>query len=108
MKLCRISPPYLCGKGKGSNILYIWIVHAVINWYKLSKNKVGGEILNKNMKDILAIVMKISHLPASAFNFHRNEDCFITETALILEIKEYNRQKTFAISGKYLYYFLST
>lgn len=67
MKLCNISPPYLCGEGKGSNILYIWIVHTVINWYKLSKNKVGGEILNKNVKDILAIViMQISHLPASA------------------------------------------
>jgi len=44
------------------------LVPAVTNWCKFSKNRMGGEILNKNLKDVLAIVnTKIRLHPASAF-----------------------------------------
>lgn len=43
------------------------MVAAVTNWCKFSKNRSGGKILNKNVKDVMAIVnTKIGLLPVSA------------------------------------------
>lgn len=53
----------------------------------------GGEIINKYVKDALDTVRMNLSLPAFAFKTHKNEDQFITKTTRILEIKGCNRQK---------------
>lgn len=49
-------------------------VHAVISWYKIIKKSMGGEIINKYVKDALDTVRMNISLPAFAFKTHKNED----------------------------------